>query len=70
MLIFLVMKYTRFSRLVRVIAEGGYRGELVDNTKKYPGWILEVVLRKDESPKFQVLPKRWIVERTFAWFES
>ncbi|WP_313382271.1 IS5 family transposase [Proteiniphilum saccharofermentans] len=63
------LKY-RFSRLVRIIADGGYRGELVDNTKKYLGWILEVVLRKDESPKFQVLPKRWIVERTFAWFES
>lgn len=39
------------------------------NTKRYLGWILKVVLRKDEFPKFQVLPKRWIVERTFAWFE-
>lgn len=60
----------RFSRLVKIIADGGYRGELVQNTKKAFGWVLEVVLRKDDSPKFQVIPKRWVVERTFAWFES
>lgn len=60
----------RFSRLVKIIADGGYRGELIENTKKTFGWILEVVLRKDDSPKFQVIPKRWVVERTFAWFES
>jgi len=60
----------RFSRLVKIIADGGYRGELVENTKRTFGWILEIVLRKDDSTKFQVLPQRWIVERTFAWFES
>lgn len=31
---------------------------------------MEIVLRKDVSKKIEVLPKRWIVERTFAWFES
>ena len=60
----------RFSRLVRIIADGGYRGELIENTKIAFGWVLEVVLRKDNSTKFQVIPKRWVVERTFAWFES
>jgi putative transposase len=34
------------------------------------GWILEIVLRSDSTQGFQVLPKRWIVERTFSWFES
>lgn len=63
------LKY-RFSRLVKIIADGGYRGELVENTKRTFGWILEIVLRKDQSSKFQVIPKRWVVERTFAWFES
>ncbi|GHS98741.1 hypothetical protein FACS189421_07880 [Bacteroidia bacterium] len=55
-----------------IIADGGYRGELVENTKKVFGWVLEIVLRKEDSPKFQVIPQRWVwvVERTFAWFES
>jgi len=60
----------RFNRLVKIIADGGYRGELIENTKTSFGLILEVILRKDDSPKFQVIPKRWVVERTFAWFES
>jgi len=60
----------RFSRLIKIIADGGYRGELIENTKTAFGIILEVILRKDDSPKFQVIPKRWVVERTFAWFES
>lgn len=60
----------RFSRMVKIIADGGYRGELIDNTKRMFGWILEIVLRSDSSQGFQVLPKRWIVERTFSWFES
>lgn len=60
----------RFSRLVKIIADGGYRGELIENTRKIYGWIVEIVLRSDSTTKFEVLPKRWIVERTFAWFES
>lgn len=59
-----------FSKLIKIIADGGYRGELIENTKISFGLILEVIFRKDDSPKFQVIPKRWVVERTFAWFES
>ncbi len=59
-----------FTRLVKIIADGGYRGELIGNTHKIYGWIVEVVLRSDTTAKFEVLPKRWIVERTFAWLES
>ena len=50
--------------------DGGYRGELIEKTKITFGWILEIVLRSDHSSKFTVIPKRWVVERTFAWFES
>ena len=61
----------KFPRLVKILADGGYRGGLVDWVKKKFGWILEVVLRADECPsKFQVLPKRWIVERSFSWLEN
>jgi putative transposase len=60
----------RFPRLSKIIADGGYRGELIEQVKNAFGWILEVVLRPEQTRKFTVLPKRWIVERTFFWFES
>jgi len=60
----------RFQRMIKIIADGGYRGELINKTKRMFGWILEIVLRSDSTQGFQVLPKRWIVERTFSWFES
>lgn len=60
----------RFNRLVKILADGGYRGELIEKTKNTFGWVLEVVLRTDHSSNFSVIPKRWVVERTFSWFES
>ena len=55
----------RFPRLKVIFADGGYRGELVEMIKDQFRWIIEIVQRKDRE--FNVLPKRWIVERTFAW---
>lgn len=50
--------------------DGGYRGKLAEIVKSF-GWELSVVLRPEESSKkFQVLPLRWIVERTFSWIEN
>lgn len=59
-----------WSRLHRVWADGGYAGELV-------AWVwrlrprgrvhLDIVKRSDQARGFHVLPKRWIVERTFGW---
>ena len=60
----------RFQRMVKIVADGGYRGELIEKVKMLFHWTLEIVLRKDSKSSFQVLPKRWIVERTFSWFES
>ena len=61
----------RFPRLKAILADGGYRGESVANCAKKHGWKLNVVLRPNECPKkFIVLPKRWIVERTFSWLEK
>ena len=56
----------RFTRMKKLWADGGYRGEWVDNAKRWYGRTLEIVKRSD-THKFVVLPKRWIVERTFAW---
>ncbi len=61
----------RFPRLKAILADGGYRGESVANCARKHGWKLNVVLRPDDCPKkFIVLPKRWIVERTFSWLEK
>jgi putative transposase len=56
----------RFKRLKKLWADGGYAGELVENAKRWYKRAIEIVRRNDAS-RFVVLPKRWIVERTFAW---
>lgn len=58
------MRY-RSNRMKKIFADGGYSGKLIDQVKKDLGWALEIVKRTDKG--FKVLPKRWIVERTFAW---
>jgi len=60
-------KYSRWCRLKLIWADGGYRGELIDWVKRTLGWTLEIVEKLEGQVGFQVLPKRWIVERTFAW---
>jgi putative transposase len=55
-----------FPRLELIWADGGYRGKLIDWTQAFGGWVLEIV-KRNEPHKFVVLPKRWIVERTFGW---
>jgi putative transposase len=54
-------------RLQLVWADGGYRGQLIDWVKQITGWTLQIVEKLGGQVGFQVLPKRWIVERTFAW---
>jgi putative transposase len=60
----------RFPRLRLIWADGGYRGRLVRWTKATCGWVLRIVLRTDDQRGFVVLPKRWIVERTFGWLNK
>ena len=60
----------RFSRLVCVWADGGYAGALVAwlwQLRTHRRVRLELVRRASGQRGFAVLPKRWIVERTFAW---
>jgi len=60
-------KFSRWCRLKLIWADGAYRGELVDWVKRTWGWTLDIVQKLAGQRGFQVLPKRWIVERTFAW---
>ena len=53
--------------LERIWADGGYAGQLIGWVHERTGWTLEIVKRSDDVRGFAVLPKRWIVERTFAW---
>lgn len=54
-------------QLELIWADGGYRGELISWVEETLGWKLEIVEKPKDQSGFQVLPKRWIVERTFAW---
>jgi putative transposase len=59
----------RCPRLERVWVEGGFQGQaFAERIFAQTGIRLEVVKRSDDSHGFVLLPKRWIVERTFAWF--
>ena len=57
-----------FPRLKRLWADGGYAGQLVEWVKAQCQCVLEIVRRSDDAVGFEVLPRRWVVERTFAWF--
>ena len=57
----------RFPRLQLIWADGAYGGKLVEWAKTVGGWILELVRRPVQQHTFQVLPRRWVVERTLAW---
>lgn len=48
-------------------ADGGYAGELVRWVATVCGWVLEIIKRAEGVCGFAVLPRRWVVERTFAW---
>src|SRR5208282_5359168 len=50
-----------------IFADAGYQGPIMAATVARTGkWRLEIVKRND-VPRFEVVPKRWIVERTLAW---
>jgi len=57
----------RYRRLKLIWADGGYAGKLIEWTASFGNWVLEIVKRSDDVVGFAVLPKRWIVERTFGW---
>ena len=57
-----------FKTIELIWADGGYAGKLITWVKRYCcKRVLEIVKRTDDMKGFVVLPKRWIVERTFGW---
>ena len=59
-----------FSTLKVIWADTAYRGKLVGWVQENCGCLLETVKRPLRSNQFEVLPFRWIVERTFAWLTT
>jgi putative transposase len=61
----------QFSRLRRIWADGAYAGALVDwvwSLRSRRQVRLAITKRSDPAKGFEVIPKRWIVERTLGWF--
>lgn len=56
-----------FSTISLVWADGGYAGRLVTWANKVLALAVEIVKRSDTIAGFRVLPRRWVVERTFGW---
>jgi putative transposase len=56
-----------FPRLHRIWADGGYAGKLIGWLQQTCGWVLEIIKRSDAVKGFKLLPRRWVVERTFGW---
>jgi len=58
-----------FPKIKNIWADGAYQGDLIGLVKRALDAVLEIVENEAEEKGFQVLPKRWVIERTFGWFE-
>ncbi len=61
---------SRYGWLKRIWADGGYAGRLeqeVANLARHRQIDLEIIKRSDDVKGFKILPRRWVVERTFGW---
>lgn len=58
--------YNRWCRFKLIWADGAYE-DIIAWVKHHCGWRLEIVRRPPDTKGFQVLPRRWVVERTFGW---
>ena len=57
----------RFTRIQLIWADGGYAGRLVVWAKSALHLAVSIVKRSDDTKGFVLLPRRWVVERTFGW---
>jgi transposase len=57
----------RFSTISLVWADGGYAGRLVNWARQALALTVTIIKRSDDTTGFAVLPRRWVIERTFGW---
>jgi len=55
-------------KLRKIWVDGGYRGSLLTWVAEHFRFVLQLVRRPPDQRGFAVLPRRWVVERTFSWF--
>jgi transposase len=65
----MIRLWLRFSAIRTIIVEGAYTGKLIGWAKTMLNWTVTVI-KRTPTPRFSVLPQRWIVERTFAWLSG
>ena len=58
-----------WKKIIKIFADGGYAGKLITIIKEKFKIELEII-KRDEMHTFKILPKRWIVERTFSWIDT
>lgn len=57
----------RWPWLKHLFADGAYDRTKLMDAAAYRGFVLEIVRRSGTQAGFKVLPRRWVVERTFGW---
>ena len=62
--------FGRFPFLKKLFADGGYQGPVfaAAAARAMPDLDVEIVKRSDTAKGFEVIPKRWVVERSLGWF--
>jgi putative transposase len=58
----------RFPRLKKILVDGGYKEKFIAWFVEHCKWIVEVTSRREGAKGFEVIPFRWVVERTFGWY--
>src|SRR3989344_6410681 len=63
----LIKVRAEFKRIKKIFADQGYTGRLIETMKRTCKLTIEII-KRNEVRLFRVLPRRWVVERTFGWF--
>ena len=58
----------RFPRLQKILVDGGYKEKFIEWFLEHCKWVVEVAKKREGAIGFEVIPLRWIVERTFGWY--